>query len=66
MNDTQYTRYEIIKMIYQKNNELKELMITIFKNSFKDYYKLKKILNDNSLGDYLFENDIEQFLILVN
>ena len=34
-------------------------MITIFINSFKEYSKLKRILDYNAIGDYLFENEIE-------
>jgi hypothetical protein len=40
-------------------------MLIIFRNSFKDYSKLKRICNFNGIGDYLFENEIEKFLKLV-
>jgi hypothetical protein len=40
-------------------------MLIIFRNSFKDYSKLKRIFDFNKIGDYLFDNEIEKFLKLV-
>jgi hypothetical protein len=34
----------------------------MFKQNSNNYIKLKKIFNQNQVGDYLFKNEIEDFI----
>ena len=37
-------------------------MIDIFRQSFEDYKNLRKLFDQNKVGEYLFKNEIEEFL----
>lgn len=38
----------------------------MFRYNSNNYIKLKKILKKNSIGDYLFKNEIEEFIDQIN